>query len=108
MADTRKKLTAEDIAGIKKAAEQGLVGGLIKGKRIVFTGTMSMRRVDMQALSRACGAYVEDDVRSWRRGVLVVGDTGIHGRTSKIAKAENQGWEVISEAEFVKRATARQ
>lgn len=107
MADTRKRMTDEDVAGIRAAAEQGLVGKLIRGKRIVFTGKMSMRREDMQRLSRACGAYVEDDVRAYRNGVLVVGDTGIHGRTSKIRKAESQGWEVITEEEFVTRATAR-
>jgi NAD-dependent DNA ligase len=105
--DTRKKLTDEDVAGIKAAAEAGLVGRLIRNKRIVFTGKMSMRREDMQRLSRACGAYVEDDVRAWRDGILVTGDTGIHGRTIKIRKAESQGWEIISEEEFVQRATAR-
>jgi NAD-dependent DNA ligase len=107
MADTRRKLTQDDIAGIRKAAEEGLVGGLIRGKRIVFTGKMSMRREDMQALSAACGAYVLDDVKHYRLGLLVVGDTGIHGRTSKIRKAESLGWEIITEDEFVKRATAR-
>lgn len=107
MADTRKRMTDQDVAGIKAAAEQGLVGRLIRNKRIVFTGKMSMRREDMQRLSAACGAYVYDDVKSWMNGILVVGDTGIHGRTSKIQKAESQGWEIISEEEFVQRATAR-
>jgi NAD-dependent DNA ligase len=100
-------MTEEDVAGIRQAAEAGLVGMLIRGKRIVFTGKMSMRREDMQRLSSACGAYVLDDVKHFRAGVLVVGDTGIHGRTSKIRKAESQGWEIITEEEFVQRATER-
>lgn len=107
MADTRKRMTQQDIAGIKEAADKGLVGSLIRGKLIVFTGKMSMRREDMQALTRACGARTDDDVRSWRNGILVYGDTGIHGFTSKMRKAQSQGWELITEEEFVKRATSR-
>jgi NAD-dependent DNA ligase len=107
MADTRRTLTAQDVAGIKKAAEAGLVGKRIKAHRLVFTGKMSMRRQDMETLARACGAYVLDDVKTYRSGILVVGDTGIHGRTAKIRKAEQQGWEIITESEFVERATAR-
>jgi NAD-dependent DNA ligase len=108
MADTRRRLTPEDLKGIREAAQKGLVGSRIRGNRICFTGKMSMRREDMQKLTRACGAYVEDGIRMYGRGIiLVVGDTGIHGKTSKIRMAENLGWEIISEAEFVKRATAR-
>lgn len=107
MSDTRRRLTQEDLAGIKAAADKGLVGERIRYKHVVFTGKMSMRREDMQSLTRACGAYVSDRVTAGWRGILVTGDTGIHGRTSKIRNAEAWGWEVISEEEFVKRATGK-
>jgi NAD-dependent DNA ligase len=107
MGDTRRRLSREDIEGIRKAAAEGLVGAGIKRRHIVFTGKMSMRREDMQALARACGAYVEDSVRSYRNGILVTGDTGIHGKTSKMRTAENQGWTIVSEEQFVEMATSR-
>lgn len=107
MSDTRRRLSKEDLEGIRQAAQAGLVGGKIKSRPVCFTGTMSMRREDMQALARACGAYVEDNTRRWNRGILVVGDTGIHGRTSKIREAEQRGWDIVSEEDFVKMATAR-
>lgn len=107
MSDTRKRLTQADVQGIREAAQQGLVGGKIKSRLVVFTGKMSMRREDMQALARACGAYVDMDVRQRRNGILVVGDTSIHGRTSKMRKAEALGWSIVSESEFVEMATSR-
>lgn len=107
MADTRRRLTQEDLAGIRKAANEGLVGARIRRRHVVFTGAMSMRREDMVALAAACGAFPEDSVRSYRNGILVTGDTGIHGKTSKIQKAEQQGWTIMTESQFVEMATAR-
>ena len=60
----------------------------LDGKRVVFTGGLSLRRADAQKLARKAGAIVEDRV-SHSTDVLVVGDQSPHW------KAEQKGQKLL-------------
>ncbi len=54
----------------------------LDGKRVVFTGGLSLRRADAKKLARKAGAKVEDRV-SHSTDVLVVGDQSPHWKAEK-------------------------
>jgi len=60
----------------------------LDGKKVVFTGGLSMRRADAKKLARKAGAIVEDRV-SHGTDVLVVGDQSPHW------KAEEKGQKLL-------------
>lgn len=70
--------------------------GPLAGKKIVFTGALSMPRSKAQELARAAGATVLDSV-SKNLDVLVAGEKA----GSKLAKAEQLGIHSMSEEEFL-------
>jgi NAD-dependent DNA ligase len=60
----------------------------LKGKRVVFTGGLSLRRADARKLARRVGATVEDRV-SQSTDIVVVGDQSPHW------KAEEKGQKLL-------------
>jgi eukaryotic-like serine/threonine-protein kinase len=60
----------------------------LAGKRIVFTGALSIRRAEAKRLARKAGAIVEDKV-SHKTDVIVVGDQSPHW------KAEEKGQKLL-------------
>ena len=103
--------TGRELADLmKQAIELGVLPQNFMGKCVLFTGTCSVKRDDLRVIARAAGAHVMEDVRAnfyGPRHILVVGDTGRHGRTAKIRAAESQGWDVITEGEFCARVLAK-
>eukprot|EP00759_Apiculatamorpha_spiralis_P010689 PhF_6_TR17427/c0_g1_i1/m.26673 len=68
----------------------------LTGLTIVFTGTLSRRRVDMEALAREAGAFPTGGVSS-KTNIVVAGP----GAGSKLAEAHSRGITVWSEEEFM-------
>ena len=93
------------LAGLRKAGlwpvaapEPAAAGGEgpLQGKKILFTGTLSMPRGKAKQLAEAAGAVVLGSV-SKKLDILVVGeDTG-----SKLEKAQSLGIAVLDEAAFL-------
>ncbi len=77
--------------------------GPLAGKTIVFTGAMDMARDEAKRLARSGGARVAASV-SKKTDLVVAGASA----GSKLKKAENLGVEVVDEAEFRRRVSARQ
>lgn len=73
----------------------------IQGSSFVITGTLSVLRADKEALISRNGGYIDKKVGR-RTTYLVVGDTGRHGRTTKIQDAANMGVHIINEEELDK------
>ena len=70
--------------------------GTLEGSSIVFTGKLSASRTDMQSIAREFGAEAKSSV-SGNTTYLVCGErTG----ATKVAKAEKNGTECITEEEF--------
>lgn len=96
---TRPALKAEDVTMLRDAADEGLFSDKFKGRRVCFTGTMSMSRSDIVTVLRtAGGVWAEKAVAGTH--YLVVGDTGAHGMTKKIEAAMALDIEVLEEHEF--------
>jgi DNA ligase (NAD+) len=68
----------------------------ITGKHIVFTGSMSMPREEMQEKARKLGANVQSSVNK-KTEILVIGDKV---GAKKIEKAQALGTQVITEIEY--------
>ena len=85
------------------AVEKGILPKNLLGKRVLFTGTLSTKRTDLQKMVRVCGGMVLDSATHLygRNAYLVVGDTGRHGETAKMRTARSRGVNIISEQEFV-------
>lgn len=98
----RKKLTSVDLMALKNAQGDGVFTEDFVGKRVCLTGTMSMDRRDIVHVLELLGATWDRDIRPGTH-VLVVGDTGIHGITDKIEKANDLGIRVMHEEEFATR-----
>jgi serine/threonine-protein kinase len=82
-AEMLEALEAREPAGRKQIRVRSL-----RGKRVVFTGGLSMLRADAKKLARRAGAIVEDRV-SHRTDVVVVGDQSPHW------KAEEKGQKLL-------------
>jgi len=72
---------------------------------IAFTGTFRLdgehvTRAVLEAVAQDHGHTVEKSITE-RTQILVVGDTGRHGNTSKIRKAEANGVVLITPEEFL-------
>ncbi len=77
--------------------------GPLAGKTIVFTGAMDMARDEAKRLARSGGARVAASV-SKKTDLVVAGASA----GSKLKKAEDLGVEVVDEAEFRRRVSARE
>jgi NAD-dependent DNA ligase len=101
--------TGRELAeALSAAAAAGVLPANLRGKTYVMTGKMSMKRDDLRLVIRAAGGRTEDRIRVYGLStILVVGDTGRHGETSKIRDARNRGCQVISEDELVKAILGR-
>ena len=86
--EKRRELEAEALAG------KGAPPSSLKDKVVVVTGTLSIERVEMEAMLRRAGAKVSGSV-SKNTNFLVVGA----GAGSKLAKAQALGVEILSEAQ---------
>lgn len=93
-------LTGEQLGTLKQAAQMGLLSDHLKGKHVVLTGTMSLRRNDMEFLIKLVGGKV-DAATGALTNLVVVGDTGMHGRTSKLQEAASRGVAIVSESDLV-------
>jgi DNA ligase (NAD+) len=80
--------------------DEAAPAGPLRGKRILFTGTLTMPRPQAQKLAQAAGAELAGSV-SKHLDMLVVGDNP----GSKLDKAEKLGVTILSEAEFMRMAT---
>ncbi|CAK0828552.1 unnamed protein product [Prorocentrum cordatum] len=81
------------------AASGGGVDGGLSDKKVVFTGTMEVKRVDAERAAEAAGAIVLPDV-SAKMDLLVAGQKA----GSKLTKAKELGKEVWDEATFKRAA----
>jgi NAD-dependent DNA ligase len=97
---------SELVEQLQAAVEAGVLDKNLSNEAYILTGTMSMKRADLQNLITVAGGRIARNVReaSWaQRGVLVVGDTKQHGRTAKMREADRYGVTVITESELVQR-----
>ena len=69
---------------------------MLKGKSIVFTGTLEMKRADASAAAKACGASVKSTV-SVSTNFLVAGP----GSGKRVEEARAKGVDIWSEAQFI-------
>ena len=72
---------------------------LYHNKKIVFTGSMSSSRAELQKQAKAFGAIVGSSVSS-KTDLLIIGENVGH---SKIKAAEKHGVEILSEAEYLQK-----
>ena len=72
------------------------------GKKIVFTGTLSMPRKEATAMAIAAGATVMSAV-SGATNILVAGP----GAGSKLSEATSKGMQVMTEEEFTRAAATK-
>lgn len=101
-AKAKAKATPAPRAGAKRAAAPPMRaggGGGLRGKKLVFTGTLEVPRSTATAAAQAAGAAVIGAV-SANMDILVAGP----GAGSKLAKAEGLGKEVWNEAKFKRAA----
>ncbi|MBZ5603970.1 MAG: protein kinase [Acidobacteriia bacterium] len=85
--DRRKRFpdSREMLAGLERQASQERSMSRVrtlKGKRVVFTGTLAISRTAAKRLARRAGATVEDRV-SHRSDIVVVGDQSPHWKADK-------------------------
>ncbi|MBQ3060613.1 MAG: NAD-dependent DNA ligase LigA [Desulfovibrio sp.] len=83
-------------AGMVSAEDSALPAGPLSGKKLLFTGTLSMSRGQAQKLAEAAGAVTVSGV-SKKLDYLVVGDKA----GSKLDKAQSFGIAVLDEAAFL-------
>lgn len=95
-----KKAKQEVVSGAGKKTSGGSKGGGkgFAGETIVFTGTLTMQRKDAEAKAAAAGAKVTGAI-SKKTTIVVAGP----GAGSKLAQAQAQGTQVLTEAEFIAR-----
>ena len=72
---------------------------LYHNKKIVFTGSMSSSRAELQKQAKAFGAIVGSSVSS-KTDLLIIGE---NVGQSKIKAAEKHGVEILSEAEYLQK-----
>jgi len=84
---------------VREAASKDAPAGPLGGKRLLFTGVLSMPRAQAQKLAQAAGAELAGSVGK-NLDFLVVG----HSPGSKLDKAEKLGIKVLTEAEFIEMA----
>ena len=68
-------------------------------KKIVFTGTMNQPRSDLERQAKSLGIKVSKSVSS-KTDFLIIGENVGH---SKMNKAKNNGVEILSESEYLKK-----
>jgi DNA ligase (NAD+) len=68
-------------------------------KKIVFTGTMNQPRSDLEKQAKSLGIKVSKSVSS-KTDFLIIGENVGH---SKMNKAKNNGVEILSESEYLKK-----
>ena len=76
--------------------EGGAAPGLLEGKRLLFTGTLSRPRDDYRRMAEAAGANVASGVSKKLDALIVGSDPG-----SKLDKARALGIRVLDEEEFL-------
>lgn len=97
-----KKLTAEDVEALREALKAGVISSdRIRHRVFVITGTLSMRRADMELLIATAGGRVERKVTSWTSYLIVGGGAAADHDTVKIQDAEALGVKRITEEIFV-------
>jgi DNA ligase (NAD+) len=74
----------------------------LSGKKIVFSGTMSLKRAEAKSQAESAGAKVLTSVSNTVDILVIGGD--IAGK--KVADAQAKGVEIWTEADFVKAITA--
>ncbi len=100
---TREVISKLIEAGINPTVEVREKTGAFKGMTVVFTGAMeTMTREDAEAIVRSQGGTASSSVSS-KTDLVVAGEKA----GSKLAKAQNLGVRVISEAEFREMLGAR-
>lgn len=72
----------------------------LSGKFIAATGAAPVSRAEMQREIRRIGAYFESSVGP-RTDILILGDTGRHGVTSKVRSAVANGVTAMSPEDFL-------
>lgn len=99
-ADAVARLSTQDMSALIRAAQLGLLDAtLVRHRTVCLTGTMSMPRSDVVKVVKALGARVVSGV-SASCDLLVVGDMGGRGRTTKLNQAEALGVKILTEGEF--------
>lgn len=89
-----------DLLNLGVQIKEVIVGGLT-GKSFCFTGTMTRKRADLQAMVLAAGGRIEDRVGKGL-SFLVIADP--NSTSSKAVAARKNGTQCISEEDFVKMA----
>lgn len=102
MAVTRRPaaLEQDQLDTLREAAEMGLLSDSLRGKHVVLTGQMSLRRADIEFVIKLAGGRIDAATCS-KTNLVVVGNTGDHGQTSKIQAAAARKIDIISEHELV-------
>ena len=80
-------------------SETNTSDNLYHNKKIVFTGSMSSSRAELQKQAKAFGAIVGSSVSS-KTDLLIIGE---NVGQSKIKAAEKHGVEILSEAEYLQK-----
>ena len=80
-------------------SETNTSDNLYYNKKIVFTGSMSSSRAELQKQAKAFGAIVGSSVSS-KTDLLIIGE---NVGQSKIKAAEKHGVEILSEAEYLQK-----
>lgn len=93
-------LSTDDLETLKEAANMGLLSDSLRGKHVVLTGALSLRREDISTIIKLVGGHVDASVAAMTN-IVVEGDTGARVRTSKLEEAAKRGIMVISESDFV-------
>lgn len=93
-------LSTDDLETLKEAADMGLLSDKLRGKHVVLTGALSLRREDIATIIKLVGGHIDASV-AVMTNLVVEGDNGGRSRTVKLVEAAKRGVEVISEAEFV-------
>ena len=94
---------ADSVRALLRYIKVGLTkkaGGTLEGCALKFTGKMSMKRSDLEEIAEGKGARID-----WKPGfqnILVIADP--NSQSAKAKAARKAGHELISEAEFMKRA----
>lgn len=97
-----KVLTGSQLALLREAADKGLVKRLPTGTTICITGTLSVRRQDMESLIQAIGGRVVTDAK--RARILILGKlpTSSTNATKKYRDAQQSpSCSIMPETDFV-------